>query len=40
MREIDLETLVMIGTTWFHGLLVGWVLWRRPRSTYTTKNEG
>jgi len=39
MREIDLDTLVMLGATWFHGLLVGWVLWRRPHLKYTTEDK-
>jgi hypothetical protein len=39
MREIDLDTLVMIGATWFHGLAIGWVLWRRPHLKYRNKDE-
>lgn len=39
MREIDPDTWLMIGVAWFHGLLVGWALWRRPHLKYKTKDE-
>jgi len=39
MREIDLETWLMIGVSWFHGLLCGWAIWRRPNLKYKTEDE-
>jgi hypothetical protein len=39
MRELDPDIWLMIdmGVAWFHGLMVGWYIWRRPNLKY--KNE-
>jgi len=36
MREIDLNTLLIILVSWSHGLLCGWAIWREDKRK---KNE-
>ena len=31
MREIDTDTWIMLGITWFHGLLCGYAIWRQDK---------
>lgn len=31
MREIDLDTWLMIGISWAHGLLCGYAIWRESK---------
>ena len=33
MRELDPDTWLMIGITWFHGLLCGWAIWREGKKS-------
>ena len=31
MREIDLDTWIMLGISWAHGLLCGYAIWRQEK---------
>lgn len=31
MREIDPDTWLMLGLTWFHGLMCGYAIWRHNK---------
>ena len=33
MREIDPDTWLMLGITWFHGLLCGYAIWRKQKTS-------
>ena len=33
MREFDPDTWLMIGITWFHGLLCGYAIWREGKKS-------
>jgi hypothetical protein len=33
MRELDPDTWLMIGLTWFHGLLCGYAIWREDKKS-------
>lgn len=40
MREIDADTWLMIGVSWFHGLLCGWAIWRQGKDrNFKDKDE-
>jgi hypothetical protein len=39
MREIDLNTLLIILVSWSHGLLCGWAIWRDSRKPTREMDE-
>lgn len=39
MRELDPDIWIMIGITWFHGLLCGYAIWHERKSKYKDKEH-
>jgi hypothetical protein len=39
MREIDPDTWLMICVSWFHGLMVGWAIWRERKYKNEDNND-